>query len=59
MEKGNDKVCDTHNESLHYTHKNMVAVPPNFKGDLRISDQNNWGEGDTWAKIKFVGGGGR
>ena len=21
MEKGSDKVCDTHNESLYYTHK--------------------------------------
>ena len=21
----------------------MVAAPPNFRGDLEISDQNNWG----------------
>ena len=22
----------------------MVAGPPNFRGDLKISDQNNWGD---------------
>ena len=36
----------------------MVAAPPppNFRGDLRISDQNNWGGPEQ--KIKFGGGGG-
>ena len=31
----------------------MVAAPPppNFRGDLRISDQNNWGGPEQ--KIKF------
>ena len=33
----------------------MVAAPPNFKGDLKISDQNNWG-GGTWAKNLIWGG---
>ena len=32
----------------------MVAAPPNFRGDLKISDQNNW-EGPE-QKIKFWGG---
>ena len=36
----------------------MVAAPsPNFRGDLKISDQNNWG-GGGWGpeqKIKFGG----
>ena len=30
----------------------MVAAPPNFRGgggDLKTSDQNNWG-GGAWAK---------
>ena len=31
----------------------MVAAPPNFRGDLRISDQNNWGGPEQ--KIKFGG----
>ena len=35
--------------------------PPNFRGDLKISDQNNWGEGDLSKKLnlggaKFKGG---
>ena len=36
----------------------MVAVPPSFRGDLKISDQNNWGEGGGGPeqKIKFDGG---
>ena len=33
----------------------MVAAPPNFRGgDLKISDQNNWGGPEQ--KIKFGGG---
>ena len=33
----------------------MVAAhpPPNFRGDLKISDQNNWGGPEQ--KIKFGG----
>ena len=31
----------------------MVAATPNFRGDLRISDQNNWGGPEQ--KIKFGG----
>ena len=32
----------------------MVAAPsPNFRGDLKISDQNNWG--DLSKKITFEG----
>ena len=23
----------------------MVVAPPNFRGNLKISDQNNWGGG--------------
>ena len=30
--------------------------PSNFKGDLKIPDQNNWGKPEQ--KIKFMGGGG-
>ena len=33
----------------------MVAGPPNFRGDLKISDQNNWG--DLRKKNKFFFGG--
>ena len=35
----------------------MVAAPPNFRGDLKISDQNNFfgGEGGLEQKIKFGG----
>ena len=33
--------------------------PPNFRGDLKISDQNNWGGGQSEQKIKFGGGGER
>ena len=33
----------------------MVAAHPNFRGDLKTSDQNNWGEGPE-QKIKFGGG---
>ena len=36
------------------------SSPPNFWGDLKISDQNNWGgrgEGGPKQKIKFGGGG--
>ena len=33
----------------------MVAGPPNFRGDLKISDQNNWG--DLRKKINLWGGG--
>ena len=29
----------------------MVAAPPTFRGDLKISDQNNWEEPEQ--KIKF------
>ena len=32
----------------------MLAAPPNFRGDLKISDQNNWGGGrGPEQKIKF------
>ena len=34
----------------------MVAAPPNFRGDLKFSDQNNWGVGGPEQKIKFGGG---
>ena len=34
----------------------MVAALPNFRGDLKISDQNNWGGPEQ--KIIFGGGGG-
>ena len=36
----------------------MVAAPQFKGGDLKISDQNNWGGGggDTWAKKKNLGG---
>ena len=33
---------------------NMVAAATNFRGDLKISDQNNWGGGPE-QKIKFWG----
>ena len=37
----------------------MVAARPNFKGDLKISGQKNWGggRGGPQQKIKFGGGG--
>ena len=35
----------------------MVAARPNFKGDLKISGQKNWGGGGHQQKIKFGGGG--
>ena len=35
----------------------VAASPPNFRGDLKISDQNNWGGGPE-QKIEFGGGGG-
>ena len=31
----------------------MVAAPLNFRGDLKILDQNNWGGGGHEQKIKF------
>ena len=36
----------------------MAAAPPNFREDLKISDQNNWGGGGGGPekKIKFGGG---
>ena len=33
----------------------LPLLPPNFRGDLKISDQNNWGGPEQ--KIKFGGGG--
>ena len=33
----------------------MVAAPPNFRGDLKISDQNNWR--DLSKKLNLGGGG--
>ena len=33
----------------------MVAAPPNFRGDIQISDQNNWG--DLSKKLNWGGGG--
>ena len=34
----------------------MVAAPPLISGgDLKISDQNNWGGGGLEQKIKFGG----
>ena len=36
----------------------MVAVPPSFRGDLKISDQNNWWEGggvDLSKKLNLMG----
>ena len=38
-----------------YHHHDMVAAPPNFRGDLKTSDQNSWGGSEQ--KIKFGGGG--
>ena len=35
---------------------NHGSSPPNFQGDLKISDQNNWG-GDLSKKLNFFGGG--
>ena len=32
--------------------------PPNFREDLRISDQNNWGEPEQKIIFFFLGGGG-
>ena len=32
--------------NIKYTWPNMVSGPPNFRGDLKISDQNNWGRPD-------------
>ena len=32
------------------------SSPPNFRGDLKIPNQNNWGGPEQ--KIKFWGGGG-
>ena len=29
------------------------SSPPNFRGDLKISDQNNWGGPEQ--KVKFLG----
>ena len=34
----------------------MVAAPPSFRGDIKISDQNNWGRGGPEQKIKSGGG---
>ena len=34
----------------------MAAAPPNFREDLKISDQNNWGGGGPEQKLKFGGG---
>ena len=31
----------------------VAAPPPNYRGQLKISDQNNWGGPEQ--KIKFVG----
>ena len=36
----------------------VAAPPPNFRRDLKISDQNYWGGGGALQKIKFWGGGG-
>ena len=33
----------------------VAAPPPNFRGYLKISDQNNWGGGDLSKKLN-VGG---
>ena len=34
----------------------VAAPPPNFRGDLKISDQNNWGGGlGGGPEIKFGG----
>ena len=33
--------------------KNRGSPPPNFRGELKISDQNNWGGPEL--KIKFGG----
>ena len=33
----------------------MVAAPPTFGGDLKISDQNNWGGGDLSKQFNFGG----
>ena len=41
---------------IYYILINHGSSPPNFRGDLKISDQNNWG--DLSKKIKFRGGGG-
>ena len=43
---------------LPFRCENMAAAPPNFREDLKISDQNNWGGGGPEQKIKFGGGGG-
>ena len=34
---------------------NHGSSPPNFRGDLKISDQNNWGR-DLSKKLNFLGG---
>ena len=34
----------------------MVAAPPNFRGDLKISDQKDWGLGDLSKKLNLGGG---
>ena len=41
---------------LSTLNKYMSAAPPNFRGNLKISNQNNWG-GRPEQKIKFGGGG--
>ena len=33
----------------------VAALPPKIRGDLKISDQNNWG-GPDQKKITFLGG---
>ena len=51
-----------HSETLyiiHYEHGSSSPLPPPILGgDLKISDQNNWGGGGGggWAKNKIWGG---
>ena len=38
-----------------YLHGSSPPLPPNFRGYLKISDQNNWRGGGPEQKFKFGG----
>ena len=55
MRRSNDDVILKNlDESISSLNRGHGSTPPNFRGDLEISDQKNW-EGPE-QKIKFRGG---
>ena len=44
---------NAYEKQLRFKYMNVLGPPGNFRGDLKISNQNTWGGGGPEQRIKF------